>query len=84
VISLNHRIAAWIANYTDIRFAVNRRYHPGEKRLLMHLGQLPSLPENALADLTKLCALAGSLSSPLVEHLPLMLKRLDEWLDRVD
>jgi len=83
LISLNHRTAVWIASYTDILFAVNRRYHPGEKRLLTYMADLPSRPESALEDVTKLCALSGSLSSPLVEHISLMLKRLDEWLNRV-
>jgi hypothetical protein len=27
LISLNHRVAVWIASYTDVLFAVNRRYH---------------------------------------------------------
>jgi hypothetical protein len=80
LISLNHRTAVWIASYTDILFAVNRRYHPGEKRLLTYLADLPSRPEEALEDLTKLCGLAASLSSPIVEHVLLMLRRLDEWL----
>jgi hypothetical protein len=80
LISLNHRTAVWIASYTDILFAVNGRYHPGEKRLLTYMADLPSRPESALEDVTKLCALSGSLSSPLVEHIWLMLKRLDEWL----
>ena len=33
LISLNHRTAVWIGSYTDILFAANGRYHPGEKRL---------------------------------------------------
>jgi hypothetical protein len=81
LISLNHRAAVWIAGYTDILFAVNRRYHPGEKRLLMYLQGLPELPENALEDVPQLCALAGSLSSPIIEHVSGMLSRLDRWLE---
>jgi hypothetical protein len=83
LISLNHRTTVWIASYADILFAVNRRYHPGEKRLLTYMADLPSRPEGALEDLTKLCSFAGSLSSPIVEHVSFMLKRLDEWLNRV-
>jgi hypothetical protein len=83
MISLNHRTAVWIASYTDILFAVNGRYHPGEKRLLTYMADLPGLPEGALEDVTKLCSLAGDLSPRIVEHLSLMLKRLDEWINRV-
>jgi hypothetical protein len=83
LISLNHRTAVWIASYTDILFAVNRRYHPGEKRLMSYLTDLPSRPEDALEDIPKLCTFAASLSSPIVEHIATMLKRLDEWLNRV-
>ena len=76
------RLAVWIASYTDILFAVNRGYHPGEKRLLTYLADLPSRPHGALEDPTKLCTLASSLSSPIIEHIATMLKRLDEWLNR--
>ena len=79
-ISLNHRTAVWIASYTDIVFAINRRYHPGEKRVLSYLADLPSLPANALEDLVHLCAMAGRLDSPIAEHITTMLGRLDEWI----
>jgi hypothetical protein len=82
LISLNHRVAVWIASYTDILFAVNRRYHPGEKRLLKYMQGLPYLPENALEDIPRLCTLAGSLSSPIIEHVSGMLSRLDRWLEK--
>jgi len=80
LISLNHRVAVWIASYTDILFAVNRTYHPGEKRLLAYMQGLSDLPEKALEDVPRLCALAGSLSSPIIEHVAGMLERLDLWL----
>jgi Domain of unknown function (DUF4037) len=82
LISLNHRVAVWIASYTDILFAVNRRYHPGEKRLLKYTQGLPELPENALDDIPRLCTLAGSLWSPIVEQVTGMLGRLDRWLQK--
>ena len=80
LINLNHRVAVWIASYSDILFAVNRRYHPGEKRLLVYMQGLPDLPEGAVEDVPRLCALAGSLSSLIIEQVSGMLSRLDRWL----
>lgn len=33
-VSVNHRLAAWLASYFDIVFALNHVLHPGEKRML--------------------------------------------------
>jgi hypothetical protein len=47
-VSLNHRAAAWLSSYFDILFAANRKFHPGEKRLLAHVENCQALPSQWL------------------------------------
>jgi hypothetical protein len=35
-VAVNHRVAALLASFFDVLFALNRTTHPGEKRLLAH------------------------------------------------
>jgi predicted nucleotidyltransferase len=82
-VSLNHRVAAWLASYFDILFAINGRFHPGEKRLLMYALELSNLPEAALSDVWQLCVFAGMLDAPIAAHLEKMLERLDEGIAKL-
>ena len=81
LVSLNHRVAAWLSSYFDILFAANRQFHPGEKRLLVHLEQLPSAPESVIEDVGTICAVAGSLERCVADYLFLVRRRLEEWLE---
>jgi predicted nucleotidyltransferase len=76
-ISLNHRTAAWLASYFDILFAANRRFNPGEKRLLTHAQALPIVPDKMAADVEVVCAGACSLERCVVDHLETMRSRLE-------
>lgn len=47
IVSVNHRISAFLASYFDIIFAINELLHPGEKRLIKYsLDNCELLPDN--------------------------------------
>jgi hypothetical protein len=79
-VSLNHRTAAWLASYFDVLFAANRRFNPGEKRVLVHVQALPATPEGVAADVEDACMEACSLDSCVADHLELMRARLERFL----
>jgi len=79
-VSLNHRTAAWLASYFDLLFAANRRFNPGEKRLLAQAQALPTTPEWMAADVEAACTEACSLESCVADHLEAMRTRLEYYL----
>lgn len=55
MISVNHRIAAYLASYFDVLFAINKVYHPGEKRLIeLAKKKCKKLPIDFETDINKL------------------------------
>ena len=79
-VSLNHRTVAWLASYFDLLFAANRRFNPGEKRLLAQAQTLPTTPEWMAADVEAACTGACSLESCVADHLEAMRTRLEYCL----
>lgn len=57
LVSVNHRTAAFLETYFDVLFALNRRTHPGEKRLMqLCRANCPILPERFEENLNDLFA----------------------------
>lgn len=55
VVSINHRVAAFMESYFDILFALNEQTHPGEKRQIQLCKELCQiLPENFEENLHRL------------------------------
>lgn len=59
VVSSNHRLAAILASYFDIIFAYNRRFHPGEKKLMGYAHLCQNLPENMDDDISAVIKTLG-------------------------
>ena len=72
-VSLNHRVAAFLASYFDILFALNRVPHPGEKRLLAISAQKCRLAPPGLSELVR-DLIAGVAGSPQVVDSAVRLK----------
>lgn len=81
-ISVNHRVAAILASYFDILFAMNRSPHPGEKRLVAHvLASCPQYPPGMQKQIDELlCAVAPTGHSKLISRVNDLLDGLDNLL----
>lgn len=81
LVSVNHRLAALLASYFDIVFAVNQQLHPGEKRLIeAAVGSCPRLPAEMAADLTEILETATTDLAGLPPRVARLLDRLDALL----
>lgn len=80
-VSLNHRVAALLASYFDVVFALNRVLHPGEKRLIAWAQSLcERLPVGMAPQIEAVLQAACVTDGSLVRRVHLLLDNLDDLL----
>ena len=78
LISVNHRLAAFLASYFDVLFAANEVLHPGEKRMLSRvLDECSKVPENLQQQIDDILYSAAGGDGRL-------LRQLDDLVDSLD
>ena len=81
LVSVNHRLAALLASYFDVIFAVNRILHPGEKRLVTFaLAQCEKLPVDMAVDIDSVLGVSSAADQKFMMLLTNLLDRLDRLL----
>ena len=81
LVSVNHRVTAFLASYFDVIFALNRVPNPGEKRLLtLTPARCPRTPHGMVADITALLRACASPGPKLLTLLHQILDHLDQLL----
>ena len=78
LVSVNHRISAFLASYFDVIFAINELLHPGEKRLIKYAkDNCKILPKNFEENIEKLLKQQNPDTLKILED---MVKNLKELL----
>lgn len=81
IISINHRVAAFMESYFDVIFAVNELTHPGEKRLIQICKETCKiLPEAFEESLNKLFTDLFLHEDVVANDLACIIERLQEIL----
>ena len=82
-VSLNDRVAALLASYFDVLFALNELPHPGEKRLIQHAkARCSKLPHNMERHVIELMGSVGKRDGGTAAKVNALLDGLDELLLR--
>jgi hypothetical protein len=80
LVSLNHRVAAFLASYFDVLFAINELPHPGEKRLLQHAtSRCKRTPVSLVEDVEALIAAIAKTDGSVVSRA----RRLGDGLEQL-
>jgi predicted nucleotidyltransferase len=83
LVSVNHRLAEFLASYFDILFAVNEYPHPGEKKLLDIAEQkCRKVPEHFRQNLTNLLGFVGTADERMLSAIEDTVRHLDALLQQ--
>lgn len=81
LVSINHRIAALLASYFDVLFAMNRVPHPGEKRLVKAVEERCAIvPTGMRQTIDSILAAAGDGDPQVIPLVESLINSLDELL----
>ena len=81
LVSINHRVAALMASYFDVLFALNRIPNPGEKRLLTIAAQrCARLPQDMSLQVASVLHAAASTDPGLITNIQTLVDGLDPLL----
>jgi len=81
LISINHRVAAFLASYFDIIFAVNKIPNPGEKKIIQFIKEnCEILPDNMERQISSLLKPASGYGNSILKDIDSLLSNLDELL----
>jgi predicted nucleotidyltransferase len=81
LVSINHRVAALLASYFDVLFALNRLPNPGEKRLLEIASErCAKIPKQMSSQVTDVLRAASSADQSLIAKIEALVDGLDHLL----
>jgi hypothetical protein len=83
LVSVNHRVAAFLASYFDVLFALNAQLHPGEKRLISLVEKLcDKRPSHMREDVEALICAACTPEADVVKAAAKLADALEQLLIR--
>ena len=78
LVAVNHRVAAFLASYFDVLFAINRLPHPGEKRMMVFAEKrCTTIPADMRTNVTALIASVSRCDTSLLDHANELVDGLD-------
>ena len=85
MISINHRVAALVASYFDVLFALNKITNPGEKKILPYATKnCKIIPSNMAAQIDEVLYASSADSKNLLSKLDVLIDGLEGLVHKVD